>query len=290
MKTLVIGATGRVAGALTRRLVSDGVSVRALVRSREKATAAFGETVEIVDGAFDDRSVLARAFEDADVAFLALGTSQEQVALEKAVIDGAMRAGVPQLVRLSVLGADMARDTAFYEVARRHGELDAYLAASGVPHTIPETLVFHEQSPEPGAADRRRRSLVRSSADRTRLHDRYRDVADAAARVIQNKRLHNVAYDLTGAQALGFPDVAEVLSEVLGRKISYVALDETALRHNLAARVPAWLADIVVGIDLAIEAGLQDRVTDTLERLTGSAPRTLANFIRDNKAAFSAAA
>ena len=31
MKTLVIGATGRVAGALTRRLVSDGISVRAPV-------------------------------------------------------------------------------------------------------------------------------------------------------------------------------------------------------------------------------------------------------------------
>src|SRR5258708_15235657 len=70
MKTLVIGATGRVAGALARRLVSDGTSVRALVRNREKATAAFGETLEIVNGAFDDRSVLARAFEDADLAFL----------------------------------------------------------------------------------------------------------------------------------------------------------------------------------------------------------------------------
>ena len=117
-----------------------------------------------------------------------------------------------------------------------------------------------------------------------------RDVANAAARIIQKKELQNAAYELTGAEALGFPDVAETFSKVLGRKISYVALDATTLRSNVAARVPSWLADVVVGIDLAIEAGLQSRVTDTLESLTGSAPRSLANFIRDNKTAFSAAA
>jgi uncharacterized protein YbjT (DUF2867 family) len=290
MKTLVIGATGRVAGALTRRLASDGVSVRALVRNREKATAAFGATIEIVEGAFDDRSVLARAFEDVDLAFLALGTSREQVALEKAVIDGAKYADVPQLVRLSVLGADGARDTAFYEVARRHGELDAHLAASGVPHTVLRPSYFMSnllsRAPLIAANDR---WFGATPTGRASMID-TRDIADAAAHVIQDKALHNAAYDLTGAQALGFSYVAEALSNVLRRKISYVALDETTLRNNLAARVPAWLADIAVGIDLAIEAGLQDRVTDTLERLTGSAPRTLANFIRDNKAAFSAAA
>ena len=290
MKTLVIGATGRVAGALTRRLVLDGASVRALVRSREKAVAAFGETVEIVEGAFDDRSVLARAFEDADVAFLALGTSQEQAALEKGVIDGARRADVPQLIRLSVLGADKARDTAFYEVARRHGELDAYLAASGLPHTIlrPSYFMSNLLSRAPliagndrwfGAAPTGRASMIDT-----------RDIADAAARIMQDKALHNAAYDLTGAETLSFPDAAKVLSKVLHRKISYIALDETTLRNNLATRIPAWLANIAVGIDLAIEAGLQNRVTNTLERLTGSASRTLANFIRDNKAAFSAAA
>jgi uncharacterized protein YbjT (DUF2867 family) len=77
-----------------------------------------------------------------------------------------------------------------------------------------------------------------------------------AARIIQNKALHNAAYELTGGEAPSFPDVAEALSKGLGRKISYVALDEATLRSNVTSRVPAWLADIVVGIELAIEAGL----------------------------------
>jgi uncharacterized protein YbjT (DUF2867 family) len=290
MKTLVIGATGRVAGALASRLAEEGTSVRALVRDREKAAAALGDAIEIVDGAFDDRSVLARAFADVDSVFLALGTSQEQVALEKGLIDGAKLAGVPQLVRLSVLGADKARDTAFYEVARRHGELDAYLAASGVPHTILRPSYFMSnfltRAPMIAGNDR---WFGAAPTGRVSMID-TRDVADAAACILQKKELQNAAYELTGAEALGFPDVAETFSKILGRKISYVALDDATLRSNMAARVPAWLADIAVGIDLAIEAGLQSRVTDTFESLTGSAPRSLGNFIRDHKTAFSAAA
>jgi uncharacterized protein YbjT (DUF2867 family) len=189
-----------------------------------------------------------------------------------------------------VLGADKTRDTAFYEVARRHGELDAYLAASGVPHTIlrPSYFMgnFLTRAPMIASSDR---WFGAAPTGRVSMID-TRDIAAAAARIIQDKTLHNAAYDLTGAEALGFSDVAEALSKALGRKISYVALDEATLRGNMAARVPAWLADIAVGIDLAIEAGLQSRVTDTFERLTGSAPRSLANFVRDNKAAFSAAA
>jgi uncharacterized protein YbjT (DUF2867 family) len=290
MKTLVIGTTGRVAGAVARRLVEDGTSVRALVRNRDKATAAFGGTVEMVDGAFDDRSVLARAFDNVDSVFLALGTSQEQVALEWGLIDGAARAGVPRIVRLSVLGADQPRDVGFYEVARRHGELDAYLAASGLPHTTLRPSYFMSnllsRAPTIPSADR---WFGAAPTGRVSMID-PRDVADAAVRIIQDKTLHNAAYELTGAEALSFADVAEALSKMLGRKISYVALDAATLRGNLASRVPQWLADIAVGIDLANEAGLQSRVTDTIERLTGRAPRSLANFIRDNKAAFSPAA
>jgi uncharacterized protein YbjT (DUF2867 family) len=289
MKTLVIGATGRVAGALAIRLAKGGTSVRALVRNREKAIAAFGETMEIVDGAFDDRSVMTRAFDGVDAVFLALGTSQEQVSLEKALIDGAKRAGVPQLVRLSVLGADKTRDTAFYEVARRHGELDAHLAESGVPHTILRPSYFMSnllaRAPMIASGDR---WFGAAPTGRVSMID-TQDVANVAACILQSKALHNAAYDLTGGEALSFPDTAKTLSEVLDRKISYVALDDVTLRANVASRVPRWLADIVVGIDLAIEAGLQSRVTDTIKRLTGSAPRALADFIADNKVMFSAA-
>ena len=93
MPFLVTGATGRTSAGVVRHLRAAGEEVRVLVRDVDKAKKTFEDLdgVEIVAGAFDDETVLAKAFDDVDVAFLALGSSPEQIRLEKAIIDGAVR-------------------------------------------------------------------------------------------------------------------------------------------------------------------------------------------------------
>src|SRR5882757_1641447 len=112
MSILIIGATGRVAAQLTRHLLDAREPVRLLVRNADKARASFAgantANLELVAGAFDDPAVLQRAFTGVRAAFQGLGTSPQQVALEAGLIDAATRAGLPQLIRLSVLGADRA--------------------------------------------------------------------------------------------------------------------------------------------------------------------------------------
>src|SRR5436190_22604280 len=137
MKVLIIGATGRVASHLTHQLLLAGVAVRILVRNGAKAKTAFASEgkgrVDVVEGPFDDKATLRRAFDGVELAFQALGTSPLQVSLEKGLIDAAARMHVGHIVRLSIMGAD--RHT-IYEVGRAHGEIDAHLTASRVPHTL----------------------------------------------------------------------------------------------------------------------------------------------------------
>ena len=61
-----------------------------------------------------------------------------------------------------------------------------------------------------------------------------RDVADAAAVVLQKPSAQNAAYDLTGPAALTFSEVAAQFTEILGRPISYVPVDEATLRKAYA--------------------------------------------------------
>jgi len=90
MSVLVTGATGRTSAGVVRHLRAAGDDVRILVRDADKAEKTFEDQddVEIVAGAFDDETVLAKAFDGVDVAFLALGSSPDQIRLEKAIIDG----------------------------------------------------------------------------------------------------------------------------------------------------------------------------------------------------------
>src|SRR5258707_11373426 len=135
MPHLVTGATGRTSAGVVRLLRAAGEKVRVLVRDRDKAKKAFDDRpdIEIVDGAFDDKAVLATAFEGADVAFLALGSSPDQVRLEKAVIDGAVQAELPHLVKLSSIAA--SHDSALV-VGRIHAEIQDHLVGSGLSYTL----------------------------------------------------------------------------------------------------------------------------------------------------------
>ncbi|AOK30001.1 hypothetical protein AQ611_11775 [Burkholderia singularis] len=292
MTILITGATGRTASHLTKRLLESGARVRALVRNPAKAKVVFADVppdaadrLEIVDGDFGDVQLLQRAFDGVGSVFLALGTSTQQIAFEKALIDAAAHARVGQVVRLSVLGASQQGG---YEVARRHGELDDYLAASGVAHTLLRPAYFMSNllfAAASIASAGRWYGLVPSA--RIAMID-TRDVADAAHAVLGDPARQNVSYDLTGPASLTFAEVAGRFTALLGRPIQYVPIDEATMRQGYAKRgVPDWLADIALGIEHAMQAGRHAALTPALERLIGRPARSIDDFIRDHQSAFS---
>jgi uncharacterized protein YbjT (DUF2867 family) len=296
MTYLIVGATGRVASHLTRQLLASGKPLRLLVRNADKARTLFADTLasakgiapEIIEGAFDDPVTLARAFDGANVAFLALGTSPEQVVLEQGLVDAAAKARLPHLVRLSVLGA---HPNTIYEIGRRHGVLDDHLKASGLPYTVLRPAYFSSNLLL-GAPSIAARGEWAGSAPtgRVALID-TRDVAEAAAVVMLRHEPRNETIELSGPESLSFAQMAERLGAILGRPIRYVAMEPHEIRQVRAALgLPAWRIDIGAGIDNAMEAGLNDRLTSGMQRLTGRPGRKLDEFIADHRLAFEPAA
>ncbi|XXX78260.1 NmrA family NAD(P)-binding protein [Sorangium sp. So ce134] len=113
------------------------------------------------------------------------------------------------------------------------------------------------------------------------------DIAEVAARALLDEAPHNAAHVLTGPEALSYDDVAAIVSEVAGRPIRHVRAGEDAARaHLVKAGVPASYAAFLVRLDLAIRDGAEDRVTDTVRRVTGRAPRAFRDFARAHAHAF----
>ena len=287
MSVLVTGATGRTSAGVVRHLRAAGDDVRILVRDADKAEKTFEDQddVEIVAGAFDDETVLAKAFDGVDVAFLALGSSPDQIRLEKAIIDGALAAELPHLVKLSSIAT--SHDSALL-VGRLHAAIEDHLVVSGLAHTLLRPVSFADNLLYAAKSVATQNSWSGAAPTGRVAYIDIRDLSEAAARVLHDPMLHGRTYDLSGPDAYTFPEIAELLSRVLRHEVTYIPVSP-ADRHSalLGSGVPEWFVELRLSLETSAEAGQIGTITTTLKELLGHEPRTVEEFLIENAARFS---
>ena len=94
------------------------------------------------------------------------------------------------------------------------------------------------------------------------------DIAAVAVHALTDAHAPNTDLVLTGPEALSHDDIATILTEVTGRPVVHDRLSYEDLRDRLTALMPVEFATMLAGMDRAIAEGAEDRVTDTVERLT----------------------
>ena len=115
----------------------------------------------------------------------------------------------------------------------------------------------------------------------------YRDIA-AAAFVTLTQPGHVGKYVLTGSEAMSYRQAAEIIGGVIGKTVRFV--DESPDQAR-ARRVREGLPPAVIESALAIAAyqragGKTVTITNTI--ITGRAPRTVAEFVREHATSFRA--
>ncbi|WP_150251469.1 NmrA family NAD(P)-binding protein [Nocardiopsis deserti] len=100
------------------------------------------------------------------------------------------------------------------------------------------------------------------------------DIAAVAVHALTDERAPNADLLLTGPEALGYDDIAATITEVTGRPVAHRRLSYEQMRDRLTTQVPVEFAAMLADMDRAIAEGAEDRITDTVQRLTGRPPRT----------------
>ncbi len=280
---LVIGGHSKIGSALVDDLVARGELVRAMVRSGESADS-FPTGVETVVGDLVDRASLDAAMEGADKLFLLCGPTQDEVAFNQNAIDAAAAAGLSLVVRSSILGADPNSPATF---VHDHGISDAALRDSGLPHAIVRPNMVMENVPENYVASIDEHGNFYANAGEARLSMvDTRDVAAVAVALLTEPGQQEGIYDVTGPEALSYEDVAGKLSSHLGRQINFVDVPDDAVRQTLLGfGVGEWMAGGLVDLFQEYKRsgtdGYAAAVTDTVERITGRAPRSLDMMLEE---------
>ncbi len=100
------------------------------------------------------------------------------------------------------------------------------------------------------------------------------DIAAVAVRALTDDHAPDADLVLTGPEALGYDDIAGIVTQVTGRSVAHRNLTYEQMRDRLAGSMPREFAALLAGMDRAIAGGAEDRTTDTVQRLTGRPPRS----------------
>jgi NAD(P)H dehydrogenase (quinone) len=287
MTTVIIGATGRIGGAVAQRLLSTGERVRALVRDPGKARRLFGDAsrAEIISAQLDDETAVAMALAGADTVFLAMGSVGTEANLQRSVIRAAASVpGFQQLVRLSVLNA--GPDSIGIN-QRGHWSIDFAAQAAGIPYTTIRPSIF-TSSMLAGAPEIKAKRTWTGLADTGRVALSHPgDTVDAAVRVLGDPSTWGQHHELTGPRLVSWPEALQVLSDEVGETVTFRTTSDLGLLQDLVkAGVAPGMAELLITREWAIMAGENERTTATVRDLTGHDPRTIEEFLHDNRDAF----
>jgi uncharacterized protein YbjT (DUF2867 family) len=284
-KVLVTGATGNVGSQVVRELRGHGASIRALVRDPDRAAEKLGG-VELAAGDFSDSASLRRALEGVEHIFLTSADGPQKVEHETAVIDAATAAGMPLIVKLSTIGAEVGSPLPPFDW---HGRIEEHLWRSAVSAVILRSNFYMSNLLASAEAIRHTGKLF-APADEARIAMiNPRDVAAVAAVVLTTDGHEGQTYELTGPEAITYERIAEELSAATGRPVEFVDVPEEAARQGFVeAGMPAWLVEHLIELFRIIREGALEWTTDTVRVLTRREPRSFAEFAREHAGLFRA--
>jgi uncharacterized protein YbjT (DUF2867 family) len=279
-RLLVCGATGTIGTALVSLLADRGVPVRALVRDASHAWPLAHPLVELVEGDFRRPASIDAALDGVHRAFLLSPPALDQVVLQGNVVEAVQRTG--RSIHLVKVSAHGVAPEASFQFARWHAVTEAQIVDAGLPVTVLRPHPFMQNLVGAAPLVREEGILYGVFGDVPLPIVDARDVAAVAAAGLTSDGHEGKTYVLTGPEPLTYTAVAETMSRVLGRSVTYVDLPLERYRGTLlSSGVPGWLAEGLTELAAFIRSGPSPTVTPTVAQLTGRPARSLDRFVRD---------
>ncbi|MFD9888602.1 NAD(P)H-binding protein [Amycolatopsis sp. NPDC059027] len=267
--TLVFGATGALGGHVLDALAARGIRPETITaagrnpsRLGELASAGFGTAAVDLSDSAGVAELVAR---HSDIVLIS-GGDPNRLAQHESVIEAAKNANVRHVYYTSGVRADDDR----FEINADHRATENALTASGVTYTILRNTWYIENYIQALAGPRYTGVLAAAAGDAVVAAASRKDLAEALAVVVTTEGHDNVTYNLSGDTNFTYADIAEAMSVVLEREVTYRPVTSEELQVAFVnSGMESELAGFLASLDETIAAGVFARVGDDLSRLIG---------------------
>ncbi len=274
---VVTGAGGNVGREVVRELAARGVPYRAAVVNDADAARVPDLGGEQVRFDFTDPATFGPAFDGATNLFLMRPPAISDIERDmKPAIDYAVTAGVQHIVFLSLLGVEKIRIVP-------HAKVERLVVELGVSYTFLRCAFFMQNLDTTHRQDLVEYGDIFIPADKgkTSFID-VRDIGAAAAIALTEPGFENTAIPLTGSEALDYHEVAQLMTEILERPITYSDPSPLKFARRFRERgfEPGYI-NVMEGIYLTTRFGLADGITPDAIELLGRPTISMRQYIED---------
>ena len=285
----VVGATGNTGRAVVKELTRLGHPPICVVRDRNKAREVLGEDARIATTELTDLPTLKQAFKGVTSVFVVTGHNPQMVEQQNTVLDAALEVGVRYLVRVSGSRFFVLPDSPSI-IGRGHYAIEERLRNSGIKWVILRPGFFMQNTFAQAASIKNDGKIVLPfAADLPFAFVDVRDTGAVGARVLLDPTPHiGKIYEFTGSQS-NFAEFADIFSQVLGRKITYIPVPFEQAEQAMKARgLPEWLITHQrTAAQIAESGGLATETPEPIRNIVGREPLTTKQFVEDYKGIFS---
>ena len=257
---LVIGATGKTGSRVATRLKEKGLDVR--LGTRRAAIPFDWEAPETWAPALEGVSkAYVTYFPD-----LAFPGAVEKVA---ALCETAKTTGLDHIMLLSGRGEHHAK---LGEEAERN---------SGLDYTLVRAAWFAQNFSEGYLRDPILAGILPMPGGMIQepIID-IEDIADVVVAALTQDGHKGALYEVTGPRLMSFAEMADTLSQSIGRPIQHIPISFEDFHANVAQAGGDFVADVFTAIARETLDGRNAHVCDGVERVLGRAPRDFADYAR----------
>jgi uncharacterized protein YbjT (DUF2867 family) len=281
-KILVFGATGNTGSMLVPALIGAGHEVRAFVRDEAKAQPLKEAGAEIYVGDLDQGDTIDGALEGIEKVYMCTWNGPTAQTQGINIVEAIKRSGTnPFVVRHSAYGAPGSR------LIQQINEVDAALQASGLEWTSLKPTFFMQNmmmSKDSIVGDG---NIYWDWAEgRAGMID-IRDIVESAVGALSGKAESGKEYILTGPASVSMQEVAGSFGRALEKDVNYVAVPHEAAKEAMMGMgMPEFVVDGYMELNDGFSNNFADTTTDSVQTLTGHAPRSIDDFTNDFKGWF----
>lgn len=284
---VVTGATGNIGGSVVKGLIEKGFVPVVIVREQVANPSWDQAGVHQIAVDMQDRAALREAFNGAEKVFSMTPLVENIIELANNITAAAKQAGVKHIVRSSALGAKL---DAPITMGKWHGKIEQAIEDSGVDYTIVQPSSFFQNYFAFAETIKSENAFYAPMGDgRVAMID-ARDIAAVAVAALTEDGHVGKKYQVTGGEALSNDEIAQTLSDVLGRSTHYIDVPEDKARAQmLQTGMKLKIVEMTLELYKISKDGYSAEVLPTVEKVTKQKPTTFKQFAEDNRDKFAAA-